>query len=184
MFTAAAHLFAEKGFDGVSMREISELSQVSKPTIYYYFGSKEGIYRELLAAGFAYVQDKIREIAEKEISVREKLVELTRMFFAESIKHPDFVRFFFNLLSSAPTDRNLLCDLDKQKVGVQLLVQMIGEGIRKGEFGSGVDPELAAEIFGGVIRHFVLMQLASKEIILNDTLAGKIIDLLFKGLNE
>ncbi|HNT64383.1 MAG TPA: TetR/AcrR family transcriptional regulator, partial [bacterium] len=47
----AAHLFALKGYDGVSMREISEKTGVTKPTIYYYFGNKEGLYRALIDLG-------------------------------------------------------------------------------------------------------------------------------------
>ena len=40
----AARVFAEHGFSGASLREISERSGVSKPVIYYHFGSKEGLY--------------------------------------------------------------------------------------------------------------------------------------------
>lgn len=37
-------LFAEKGFDGASVEEISARAQVSKPVVYEHFGGKEGIY--------------------------------------------------------------------------------------------------------------------------------------------
>jgi AcrR family transcriptional regulator len=51
---AAATLFAERGFDAVSVREIVEAAGVTKPALYYHFGSKEGlaaaIMGDLLAA--------------------------------------------------------------------------------------------------------------------------------------
>ena len=58
MLDAAARLFAERGFNGVSMDEIAEASGITKPMLYAYFKSKEGLYvacieraaRRLLAA--------------------------------------------------------------------------------------------------------------------------------------
>ncbi len=37
-------LFAEKGFDGTSIEEISARAKVSKPVVYEHFGGKEGLY--------------------------------------------------------------------------------------------------------------------------------------------
>ncbi len=39
--------FAAKGYDGVQVREVAEEAGVSKPTLYYHFGSKEGLFRQL-----------------------------------------------------------------------------------------------------------------------------------------
>jgi TetR/AcrR family transcriptional regulator len=41
---AATRIFASRGFVGASMRDITEASGISKPVIYYHFGSKEGLY--------------------------------------------------------------------------------------------------------------------------------------------
>jgi len=40
---AAEDLFAEKGFDGVSIEEIAKKAEANKSLIYYYFSSKEGL---------------------------------------------------------------------------------------------------------------------------------------------
>ncbi|MDR3633703.1 MAG: TetR/AcrR family transcriptional regulator [Isosphaeraceae bacterium] len=45
---AAERLFAERGFAGTSMRDISEASGVSQPLIQHHFGSKEGLYSSVL----------------------------------------------------------------------------------------------------------------------------------------
>ncbi|MBX3473977.1 MAG: TetR/AcrR family transcriptional regulator [Planctomycetes bacterium] len=59
---AAARLFAERGFDAVSVREIVQAAGVTKPAMYYHFGSKEGvataIMHDLLAAA-----DEVRKRA-------------------------------------------------------------------------------------------------------------------------
>jgi AcrR family transcriptional regulator len=43
MVAAAERLFSERGYQGVSMDEIATASGISKPMLYDYFGSKEGL---------------------------------------------------------------------------------------------------------------------------------------------
>jgi AcrR family transcriptional regulator len=58
MLAVAGEVFAERGFHATSMDEIAERADISKPMIYAYFSSKEGLYSaymervgaELLAA--------------------------------------------------------------------------------------------------------------------------------------
>jgi TetR/AcrR family transcriptional regulator, regulator of cefoperazone and chloramphenicol sensitivity len=45
----ALALFAAQGFSGASTREIAEGAGVNLPAIQYYFGSKEGLYRAVIA---------------------------------------------------------------------------------------------------------------------------------------
>ncbi len=49
MLEVAGRVFARRGFHAASMEEIAEGAGVSKPMIYNYFGSKEGLY-------FAYIE--------------------------------------------------------------------------------------------------------------------------------
>ena len=45
MVTVALRLFGDRGFDGVSTREIAQEAGVNPPALQYYFDSKEGLYR-------------------------------------------------------------------------------------------------------------------------------------------
>ena len=45
-------LFASKGYDGVGVQEIVDAAGVTKPTLYHYFGSKQGLLETLLAKYF------------------------------------------------------------------------------------------------------------------------------------
>ena len=49
---AAVHLFAEKGFDGTSVRDIVTKARVNQAAINYHFKSKDGLYLEVLKIGF------------------------------------------------------------------------------------------------------------------------------------
>ena len=55
MLEMAGRVFAARGFHEASMDEIAEAAGVSKPMLYSYFGSKEGLY-------FAYVNSAYREL--------------------------------------------------------------------------------------------------------------------------
>ena len=55
MLEMAGRVFAAHGFHEASMDEIAEAAGVSKPMLYSYFGSKEGLY-------FAYVNSAYREL--------------------------------------------------------------------------------------------------------------------------
>jgi AcrR family transcriptional regulator len=55
MLEMAGRIFAAHGFHEASMDEIAEAAGVSKPMLYSYFGSKEGLY-------FAYVNAAYREL--------------------------------------------------------------------------------------------------------------------------
>jgi AcrR family transcriptional regulator len=44
MLTVAGEVFAERGFHAASMDEIADRADISKPMIYAYFSSKEGLY--------------------------------------------------------------------------------------------------------------------------------------------
>lgn len=45
---AAITAFTDKGYDGASIAEIAKLSALPKANVYYYFGSKETIYRTII----------------------------------------------------------------------------------------------------------------------------------------
>ncbi len=48
IFSSALRCFSEKGYAATSLREITDDAQTTKPMIYYYFGSKEGLYSSII----------------------------------------------------------------------------------------------------------------------------------------
>lgn len=47
---AAQQVFAKKGFDGTTIAEIAKASDLPKANVYYYFESKEGVYKAVIGA--------------------------------------------------------------------------------------------------------------------------------------
>jgi AcrR family transcriptional regulator len=96
--STAARLFAERGYDATSVREIVEAAGVTKPTLYYHFGSKEGLAQALLT-------DPLKELAETmrriEQDSEDPLVALEGVLDAQlgfCRDDPDRARFLFALL--------------------------------------------------------------------------------------
>src|SRR3954467_2205767 len=51
MLRVAERAFAERGFHGASVDAIAEGAGISKPMVYAYFDSKEGLYRAVMLRG-------------------------------------------------------------------------------------------------------------------------------------
>lgn len=58
LLDAAAPLFADRGFDGTSTREIAKRAKCNVAMIAYHFGNKEGLYRALLSRYVRRVHDQ------------------------------------------------------------------------------------------------------------------------------
>ncbi len=63
VFAAAAEEFSRRGFDGASVDAIARDAHVNKAMLYYHFGSKLGIYREVVRDMLRAVGATVTEIA-------------------------------------------------------------------------------------------------------------------------
>jgi TetR/AcrR family transcriptional regulator len=63
IFAAAAEEFSRRGFDGASVDAIARDAHVNKAMLYYHFGSKLGIYREVVRDMLRAVGATVTEIA-------------------------------------------------------------------------------------------------------------------------
>jgi len=62
LIACATKVFFENGFENASMREIVEMADVTKPTLYYYFKNKAELYRYILDTHLQKVFDKVDHI--------------------------------------------------------------------------------------------------------------------------
>jgi AcrR family transcriptional regulator len=95
---SAAKLFAERGYDATSVREIVEAAGVAKPTLYYYFRSKEGLAQALLTVPLSGLVATLRNLVTSEtdpIQCMEMVLEAHYTFCRED---PDRARFIYSLL--------------------------------------------------------------------------------------
>lgn len=96
----AKSLFYERGYDGVGVQEIAEKSGVTKPTLYYYFGSKKGLLEQLLSWNFQKLEADMREAAVYEGNLRDTLYRTARAFFDAVCGDPEFYMLLMSLFFS------------------------------------------------------------------------------------
>lgn len=85
----AEELFYSRGYDAAGVQEIVEMAGVTKPTLYYYFGSKRGLLEAILEAKSGKLHRSIEEETGKAGDVRGKLHALAGVlcrFFLEERK--------------------------------------------------------------------------------------------------
>jgi AcrR family transcriptional regulator len=123
----AARLFATHGYEATSVRMIVEEAGVTKPTLYYHFGSKEGLARALLMTPMSVLAETMRSILEVGGDPVEALVGIVEAHFAFCREDPDRARFFFALWFG-PQGLELLGEI---KAAMQALPELLIEGIRR-----------------------------------------------------
>ena len=91
------HLMANKGYQATSTREIVEAAGVTKPMLYYYYGSKEGLckagIRRFSDQFFSVLREKIDEPRDPRVS----LVEYIWTIFSYMQEHRDEGLFYMSL---------------------------------------------------------------------------------------
>ena len=91
---AAFHLMAEKGLDKVSMREIAEKVNVTKPVLYYYFKNKEDLCLSIIEDHeqlFSKLLDLVSEKASGPAEILNEGLKSHLDFFAKDPIHSKFV---------------------------------------------------------------------------------------------
>jgi TetR/AcrR family transcriptional regulator len=63
ILVAAAMEFAARGYGGARVDRIARRARVNKAMIYYHFGSKQALYRELLRTTFSQVAQRLSDVA-------------------------------------------------------------------------------------------------------------------------
>jgi AcrR family transcriptional regulator len=87
MLEVAGRSFAARGFHAVSMDEIAERAGISKPMLYHYFGSKEGLYVAYVRQEGSALLAGMRDAAEPDAAPAERLWAGTLAFLGYVDEH-------------------------------------------------------------------------------------------------
>ena len=92
ILAVAREAFAQKGLSGTRIDEIAARTSTSKRMIYYYFGDKEGLYREVLADAYRRTREAEDALELGDLPPDEALRKLAEFTFDNHRKSQDFIR--------------------------------------------------------------------------------------------
>ena len=153
MFAAAATAFAAHGFAGTSVDRIADAARLNKAMIYYHFGSKAGLYREILRDMFGAVGARARAVAATDLAPTDKVRAFIDTFASEAQARPHFPPIWFREIAEGGAH------LDDATLGemtgvLKALASILEEGVRAGAF-RPINPLLVhAGIVGPVLLFF------------------------------
>lgn len=137
----ATREFAEKGLAGARVDLIAEATRTSKRMLYYYFGSKEGLYIAVLEREYQRIRDAEARLHLDDLRPEDALRKLVATTVDYHLGHPDFARLVMT--------ENINCGeyLARSEVIQRLNVPAIDavrtvyqRGLKAGVFRSGIDP--------------------------------------------
>jgi AcrR family transcriptional regulator len=136
----ATREFAEKGLAGARVDLIAEATRTSKRMIYYYFGSKEGLYIAVLEQEYRRIRETEAQLHLDDLSPEDALRKLVGSTVDYHLAHPDFTRLV--MTENIHRGEYLARSEVIQRLNVPAIdaVRTVYErGLKAGVFRSGID---------------------------------------------
>ena len=93
---AATKVFAKGGYDGGRVEQISKAAKSYDRMIYYYFGSKEGLFIAVLEEAYRRFNDAEAEVDTSNADPVEALRAIARFMWGYYQRHPEFITLLNN----------------------------------------------------------------------------------------
>ena len=150
LLSGATALFASKGYAATTVREIVERAGVTKPVLYYYFRSKEGIYLDLMREPFGKFAALVEEAVLEAGSANDRLFRLCLHAYDIFVENIDAARVMYSIYYGPPQGAPFV-DFDAYHRRFQeAVLQVLREGIRDGEFRRVNPPDAMWAVIGAL----------------------------------
>lgn len=137
----ATEEFSKKGLSGSRVDEIAERTHTVKRMIYYYFGSKDGLYRAVLERAYEDIRSLEVSLDLDAMAPADALRALVRATFDYHTKHPDFVRLVMNENIHHGDHIGQLAIIKARRSTVLVMLRkLIDRGAAAGQFRDDLDP--------------------------------------------
>lgn len=162
IFETSMKLFAEKGYDGTSIEEITSIVGVAKGTLYYHFSSKEEIFNFLVEEGMNLLKNSIKIKTSKQEKYIDKIRAIVLIQIKIIAKYENFMSMVLSELWGN-SSRSKTCQKFLNEY-LDIIKQILVEGIQNGELKKMNTDIVADEIFG--ITCTTLYYLKNNELVL------------------
>jgi TetR/AcrR family transcriptional regulator, cholesterol catabolism regulator len=185
---AAQTMFLERGYKGVSMRDIADAVHVSQAALYYHFPQgKEQILYSMMEGMMAQWEAQLRAIVAHGDSLRSKLEGVARNF----IGLPFGLPFDHMMVLMRDIHTNLPETAEREKmlrqmgVTLRMSTTLFQEAIDAGEIRTDLSAEYLAQLFGymlgGIVRYAAMMKQDAAE---QEKQAADLVSVLLDGISK
>lgn len=141
ILAVATREFADKGLSGARIDAIAEATHTSKRMIYYYYGSKEGLYLAVLEESYRSMRQIESELHLEDLAPEAALRRLVEFTFDHHAEHEDYIRLVMN--ENIERGAYLAQSSSIQELNVpaiQAIRSLYDRGVADGTFRPGLDP--------------------------------------------
>lgn len=151
--SAAAQLFATKGYSRVTMQDIADAAGIGKATLYYHTPGKEELCLLVLGARMEGFMSEARSIAGGDGTPSTKLREVLGVLTTYLSSGQQLMDFMVPQIGKMSP--KYIGHLDKfRKRYLAILESLVQEGIDAGEFRADVDPAISVRAILGMVIYF------------------------------
>ena len=176
----ALGLFSEKGYDATSVREICEAAEITKPTLYHFYGSKEGVYRALVDGTLQGYRQAIHDTATGSGTVPERLTRIAHDHFLHTRENQQLVRFLLALIHNPPSSAPRTDFHRYYRDVVAEVARLVEEGVAAGDLAPG-PTEVRLLVFMGAIGEAMHGYLLAGQPDLTPELASTLVETVLRG---
>lgn len=181
LLTAAAHVFERKGYSAASVREIVELAGVTKPVLYYHFGSKQGLLVAILDAAARELAFAVSESIESPGSARDRIAALCLAVWRLARTRSSELRVSHTVYFTAS---ELVPSFDFEvfdRTLIQAVERLIRDGVAARELRPVSVPDAALAVLGVVVL-CIDMEILRPDSRLDEASLLRVLDHVFDGL--
>ncbi|MFP6562650.1 TetR/AcrR family transcriptional regulator [Paraburkholderia sp. B3] len=133
--------FSAMGLAGARVDQIAERTHTTKRMLYYYFGSKEGLYEAVLDKVYGDIRALEQDLRIDELDPVEGLRRLVEFTFDYHDRHRDFVRLVtIENIHGARYLERLKTFRNRNASVIRTIEDLLARGVSAGVFRSDVDP--------------------------------------------
>ena len=123
----AKDVFLENGFEMTSMSDIAAKVGINRPTLHYYFRTKERMFRAVLAPIFETFMPKVQTILAGDIPFIERLEKILDEYLIIFSENPFLPRFVLSEIQRNPDNLILMI----HRFGIERMLQQLSEILDK-----------------------------------------------------
>jgi AcrR family transcriptional regulator len=185
LLESAKILFSQKGYYATSVEDIVESAGFSKGTFYFYFKSKEELFKSLVEEMHLNIVKRLEGFLERDLPLEASLIEYAKVFLEDIYQNRHIAQIFlFQLVGTNEEFRKLY--YTKIAHLRELLTKMVDRAIQRGEI-NYKNAENIVNLYAGFLRMLVLEYVfREKEPDLErvKSLAQEGVKVLFRGLKN